>query len=375
MNGGIRAGNLFGIPFYINTSWFFVLALVTWSYGSGLAYEFDTLTGLAPWILGLVAALLLFASVLAHELGHSFAAIRQGIKVRSITLFLFGGLAALEKESDSPGNAFWVAIAGPVVSLILFAALTTINTVLPTSGPIEAILSLLAYLNLVLALFNLIPGLPLDGGNVLKALVWKITGNPYKGVGFASRVGQFFGWTAIVIGVLSVLGVTQFGSVWTILIGFFLLQNANRSAQFAEVQEQLDGLTAADAITADSPIVQQSTTLRQFADDAVLTADKRWRKYLVVNESEQLIGTIAVSALQDVPREDWETVTVSDRLQPIESVEEVGSDKPLLDVLKLFEEKRVSELVVLGEDRSLLGLLEKSSIVRLLQKRSEVTPA
>ncbi|NEQ34497.1 MAG: site-2 protease family protein, partial [Leptolyngbya sp. SIO4C5] len=228
MNGGIRAGNLFGIPFYINTSWFFVLALVTWSYGSGLAYEFDTLTGLAPWILGLVAALLLFASVLAHELGHSFAAIRQGIKVRSITLFLFGGLAALEKESDSPGNAFWVAIAGPVVSLILFAALTTINTVLPTSGPIEAILSLLAYLNLVLALFNLIPGLPLDGGNVLKALVWKITGNPYKGVGFASRVGQFFGWTAIVIGVLSVLGVTQFGSVWTILIGFFLLQNANR---------------------------------------------------------------------------------------------------------------------------------------------------
>ncbi|NEQ34327.1 MAG: CBS domain-containing protein, partial [Leptolyngbya sp. SIO4C5] len=189
------------------------------------------------------------------------------------------------------------------------------------------------------------------------------------------RVGQFFGWTAIVIGVLSVLGVTQFGSVWTILIGFFLLQNANRSAQFAEVQEQLDGLTAADAITADSPIVQQSTTLRQFADDAVLTADKRWRKYLVVNESEQLIGTIAVSALQDVPREDWETVTVSDRLQPIESVEEVGSDKPLLDVLKLFEEKRVSELVVLGEDRSLLGLLEKSSIVRLLQKRSEVTPA
>ncbi|WP_346293821.1 site-2 protease family protein [Sphaerothrix gracilis] len=375
MNGGIRAGNLFGIPFYINTSWFFVLALVTWSYGSGLAYEFDTLTGLAPWILGLVAALLLFASVLAHELGHSFAAIRQGIKVRSITLFLFGGLAALEKESDSPGNAFWVAIAGPVVSLILFVALTTINTVLPTSGPIEAILSLLAYLNLVLALFNLIPGLPLDGGNVLKALVWKITGNPYKGVGFASRVGQFFGWTAIVIGVLSVLGVTQFGSVWTILIGFFLLQNANRSAQFAEVQEQLDGLTAADAITADSPIVQQSTTLRQFADDAVLTADKRWRKYLVVNESEQLIGTIAVSALQDVPREDWETVTVSDRLQPIESVEEVGSDKPLLDVLKLFEEKRVSELVVLGEDRSLLGLLEKSSIVRLLQKRSEVTPA
>ncbi|NJL84706.1 MAG: site-2 protease family protein [Leptolyngbyaceae cyanobacterium SM1_1_3] len=367
MNGSIRAGNLFGIPFYINTSWFFVLALVTWSYGSGLAYEFDTLTGLAPWILGFFAALLLFASVLAHELGHSFAAIRQGIKVRSITLFLFGGLAALEKESDSPGNAFWVAIAGPAVSIVLFGVLTLINTVLPTSGPVEAILSLLAYLNLVLALFNLIPGLPLDGGNVLKALVWKITGNPYKGVGFASRVGQLFGWIAIVIGVLSVLGVSQFGSVWTILIGFFLLQNANRSAQFAEVQEQLDGLTAADAVSADSPIVQQSATLRQFADEAVLTADKRWRRFLVVNEAERLVGTIGVSVLQDVAREDWETLTVGDRLQPVESVEEIASDRPLLEVLKLFEEKQVSELVVLDKDRSLLGLLEKSSIVQLLQ--------
>ncbi|NJN02035.1 MAG: site-2 protease family protein [Leptolyngbyaceae cyanobacterium SL_1_1] len=375
MNGSIRAGNLFGIPFYINTSWFFVLALVTWSYGSGLAYEFDTLTGLAPWILGFFAALLLFASVLAHELGHSFAAIRQGIKVRSITLFLFGGLAALEKESDSPGNAFWVAIAGPAVSIVLFGVLTLINTVLPTSGPVEAILSLLAYLNLVLALFNLIPGLPLDGGNVLKALVWKITGNPYKGVGFASRVGQLFGWIAIVIGVLSVLGVSQFGSVWTILIGFFLLQNANRSAQFAEVQEQLDGLTAADAVSADSPIVQQSATLRQFADEAVLTADKRWRRFLVVNEAERLVGTIGVSVLQDVAREDWETLTVGDRLQPVESVEEIASDRPLLEVLKLFEEKQVSELVVLDKDRSLLGLLEKSSIVQLLQKPSAVTPA
>ncbi|MFE4105732.1 site-2 protease family protein [Almyronema epifaneia] len=375
MNGSIRAGNLFGIPFYINTSWFFVLALVTWSYGSGLAYEFDSLTGLAPWVLGLGAALLLFASVLAHELGHSFAAIRQGIKVRSITLFLFGGLAALEKESDSPGNAFWVAIAGPVVSLVLFALLTVINTVLPISGPIAAILSLLAYLNLVLALFNLIPGLPLDGGNVLKALVWKITGNPYKGVGFASRVGQFFGWVAIAIGVLAVLGVSQFGSVWTILIGFFLLQNANRSAQFADVQEQLDGLTAADAVTADSPIVSQSATLRQFADAAVLTTDKRWRKFLVVNEADQLVGTLSVSVLQDVAREDWETVTVGDRLQSVERDAEVSADQPLLEVLKVFEEKRVSELVVLSADRSLLGLLEKAAIVRLLQKRSEVTPA
>ncbi|MEM1309748.1 MAG: site-2 protease family protein, partial [Cyanobacteria bacterium P01_H01_bin.153] len=200
MNGNLRVGNLFGIPFYVNVSWFLVLGLVTWSYGSGLAEAFPSLPGSIPWLLGLFAALLLFSSVLAHELGHSFAALRQGISVNSITLFLFGGLAALERESDTPGGAFKVAIAGPVVSLILFAVLSTVGQVLALNGPLGAIVSLLAYINLALGIFNLLPGLPLDGGNVLKSIVWRITGNPYKGVVFASRAGQVLGWLAIAIG-------------------------------------------------------------------------------------------------------------------------------------------------------------------------------
>jgi Zn-dependent protease len=190
MNGNIRVGSLFGIPFYLNVSWFLVLALVTWSYGSGLASAFPSLPGTTPWLLGLFSALLLFSSVLAHELGHSFAALRQGIGVNSITLFLFGGLAALEKESDNPGGAFKVAIAGPVVSLLLFVALSTCGQVLALSGPIGAIVSLLAYINLALGVFNLLPGLPLDGGNVVKAIVWRITGDPNKGLAFASRAGS-----------------------------------------------------------------------------------------------------------------------------------------------------------------------------------------
>ena len=370
MNNSIRVGNLFGIPFYVNVSWFFVLALVTWNYGSGLAYGFQSLTGITPWLLGLGAALLLFASVLAHELGHGFVAMSQGISVRSITLFLFGGLAALERESDSPSGAFWVAIAGPAVSLVLFGLFTAADVILPLSGPIAAIVSLLAYINLILAVFNLIPGLPLDGGNVLKALVWKVTGNAYKGIEFASRVGQFFGWAAIVVGVLSVLGLSEFGSIWTVLIGFFLLQNANRSAQFAEVQSQLEGLTAADAVVPDSPIVTQTATLREFADQVVLLSSKGWRKFLVTDDAGQLVGLLQLDVLKEIPSREWADIFVGDRMETLGNLETVKADQPLMEVVKLLEEKQLPSLVVTEASGLLLGLLEQGSIRDLLQQRA-----
>ncbi len=202
INSTIRMGKLFGIPFYINPSWFLILGLVTWTYGSGLATAFPYLGNGLALLLGLITALMLFASVVAHELGHSFVAIRQGIDVKSITLFIFGGLASLEKESETPSEAFWVAIAGPLVSLMLWGIFETISMTTATSEVFSVILGAIASVNLVLCLFNLIPGLPLDGGNILKAIVWKITGNPNKGVVFFSRVGQVFGWIAIASGLL-----------------------------------------------------------------------------------------------------------------------------------------------------------------------------
>jgi len=373
MNGNLRVGNLFGIPFYVNVSWFLVLALITWDYGSGLADAFPNLSGAAPWLLGLVAALLLFSSVLAHELGHSFVALQQGINVNSITLFLFGGLAALERESDKPGDAFKVAIAGPVVSLTLFVLLFTAGQVLALSGPTGAIVSLLAYINLALGVFNLLPGLPLDGGNVLKSIVWRITGNPYTGLTFASRAGQVIGWLGIGFGAASILGLSSFGNVWTLLIGWFLLSNANRSAQSATVQEKLSGLTAEDALVSDSPIVAAQTTLRTFADDVVLNTEGNWRKFLVVDADEQLVGTIHVDALKETPRDRWEEMTVSDIMGAPESLTTVDSDKPLLDVVQLLEEKKLSVLAVIRDNGKLLGLLEKQSIVDLLQRQRQNT--
>lgn len=370
MNGNLRVGNLFGIPFYINLSWFLVLGLVTWDYGNELGFSFPELGSLA-WILGLAAALMLFASVLAHELGHSFVAIRQGIAVNSITLFIFGGLASLEEESKTPGDAFWVAIAGPLVSLVLFGVLTLVSLFGGITGAPAAIVNLVASINLALALFNLLPGLPLDGGNALKAIVWKITGKPYKGLAFASKAGQFLGWIGIGLGALSVLGISNVGSFWTLIVGWFLLQNAGRSAQAASVQEQLSGLTAVDAMTPNSPVVSAELSLREFANGYVIGNPMNWKKYLVTDGDGKLIGEIIVDAMNKIPTNDWWNVQVKALVQPVEQFVTVAADLPLLEVVTLLEEKGLPTLAVLKDNNVLMGLLEKDSIIKLLQKRSE----
>ncbi|BAZ00249.1 peptidase M50 [Tolypothrix tenuis PCC 7101] len=374
MNGTIRVGNLFGIPFYIHPSWFLVLGLVTWTYSSGLMGQFPQLSGGLALILGLMTALLLFASVVAHELGHSFVAIRQGIDVKSITLFIFGGLASLEKESKTPGEAFWVAIAGPLVSLLICGLTTGIGYATAATGPLAAILGVLAAVNLALALFNLIPGLPLDGGNILKALVWKITGNAYKGVTFASRVGQIFGWVAIASGLLPILFFGSFANIWNLLIGFFLLQNAGNAAQFARVQEKLTGLTAADVVTPNSPIVSANLTLREFADERILSGEQ-WHRFLVTDDEGQLVGAIAAHDLRTIPTTEWSATQVKQVMRPIAESTTVQSDKPLVEVVQLLEQQQISALPVIRENGVLVGILEKAAIIQLLQRRSQFNPA
>ncbi|MGF1479595.1 MAG: site-2 protease family protein [Cyanophyceae cyanobacterium] len=366
MNGNIRVGSLFGIPFYINPSWFLVLGLVTLTYGGQLAL-FPQLNGAAPWILGFAAAILLFASVLAHELGHSFVAMAQGIEVKSITLFLFGGLASLEKESETPAQSFWVAIAGPAVSILLFGVFTALNLLLPLPAPFSAVVTLLASLNLILALFNLLPGLPLDGGNILKAAVWQITGNSNQGIVFASRVGQLFGGLAVLVGILAVLDLSPVGSIWTLLIGWFLLQNAGRSAQSATVQETLSHYKAEDAVLPDSPIIPADLTLREFVNEYVI-GKPQWSKFLVIDAERKLQGAIASAALKSVPTSEWNDIHVRDLVKPVETVNTVNSEQSLLDVIKTLEGQEEKQLVVVREDGVVVGLLEKASVIKLLQK-------
>ena len=369
MNGNLRVGSLFGIPFFINVSWFLVLAFVTLNFGGGLAAQFPQL-GAAAWSLGLVSGLLLFASVLLHELGHSLVAKQQGIGVNSITLFLFGGLASLEDEAKTPAGAFWIAIAGPLVSLALFVLLRGFAASGLIAGPMVAIVGLLAYINLSLAVFNMIPGLPLDGGNVLKAIVWKLSGNRYKGIRWASRMGQVIGWAAIAFGALSVLGLSNIGSFWTLIIGWFLLRNANQSAKSATIQETLSGLTAADAVLENSPIVNIDSTLRELAD-VLLVSDRpvQWQRFLVQDEQSQFVGSIAFEALKTIPSSQWSDYQVRDLVQPMTSEVQVQADQPLLDVMGQLEKQGISSLAVTRANGTLVGLLEKAQIINLLQQR------
>ncbi len=369
MNGNIRLGTLFGIPFFVNPSWFLVLGLVTLSYGDGLAAEFPGLPPGVPLGLGLVTGLLVFASVLAHELGHSFVAMSQGINVRSISLFLFGGVASLEKESATPADTFWVAIAGPAVSFLLFGLMTLGNSLISLPAPLAAIVAVLATVNLTLGIFNLIPGLPLDGGNILKAIVWKVTGNSYQGVKFASWVGQAFGYVAIASGLVPLVLFGSFDNLWNALIGWFLLQNAQQSAQFARVQAQLAGLVAADAVTAPSPIISAQSSLRELVDFRTLE-HTNIQQFLVTDPSGYLLGIININALSRVDQDLWTTTLVSELMQPIEQTTMIESSQTLMQAIEQLEKYQLPALNVIGENGSLLGLLEKTAIINLLQQRS-----
>ena len=373
MNGSIRVGRLFGIPFYINASWFIVLGLMTLTYGSNLAAEFPLLGGGGAWLLGLVTALLLFASVLAHELGHSFVAIKQGIDVKSITLFLFGGLASLDKEAKTPAGAFWIAIAGPAVSIILFFLLSLIGSGLSLSGPLAAIVNLLAYINLALAIFNLIPGLPLDGGNILKALVWKITGNQYKGVIWASRVGQGIGGLGILLGFLPLFISGSFPNFWIILIGWFLLRNARVLAFDASVRNKLSEFTAEDALIQDSLIVSEQLSLRELANEYVI-GKVNTRRFFITNDQDQLIGQVMVDDMRTIPTSQWPFVSIKELMQPVELSQTIEAERSLLDVITLFEKEQLNELAVM-RNGMLVGLIEKASIRNFLQRYAQTKPA
>ncbi len=361
MNGNFRLGSLFGIPFYINASWFLVLLLVTWSYGNGLASQFPDLTGVVPWALGLGSAVLLFASVLAHELGHSLVAMRQGIEVKSITLFLFGGLASLEEESKTPFEAFAVAIAGPAVSIGLWSLLHFAGLALPISGPTAAIVGLLATINLYLALFNMIPGLPLDGGNVLKAAVWKFTNNRYRGIRVAARAGQAVAYVAMISGVITI-------SLWTLLIGWFLLQNASRALQSSRIQEALSQYTVADVIAEGHLVIGRQDSLRQLANQAIPFQGKV-KAFLVTDEQGQMVGLVELELLKTVPTAQWPQVSVQEILQPtVELPQVVQASQSLLDVVTLFDQEKMQALAVIKEGGALVGLLEKAAVRRHLER-------
>ncbi|HEY9795614.1 MAG TPA: site-2 protease family protein [Leptolyngbyaceae cyanobacterium] len=360
MQGSWRIGSLFGIPLFLDPSWFFILAFVTIINALDLYPTFGSvLAGSA----GLGMALLLFASVVLHELGHSLTARSQGIKVNSITLFIFGGVASIDQESKTPGEAFQVAIAGPAVSLTLFGLFYLLSQVLPSSSVGQVLTLDLARINLVLALFNLIPGLPLDGGQVLKAAVWKLTGNRFQGVRWAATSGKTLGGSAIALGLVLVLLTGQWGAIWLTLIGGFIFRNASAYDRLTTLQEALLQLVASDAMTHDFRVVDANQTLRSFADEYILADIQTPMPYYAAAHGRYR-GLVAIEDLHFVERSRWESQTLESIVRPLSEIATVEEKTPLVEVIKSLEASQLNRLTVLSPAGTVAGVVDRGDIVR-----------
>ncbi|MBT9313426.1 site-2 protease family protein [Leptothoe kymatousa] len=365
MQSGWRVGAIFGIPLFIDTSWFFIVLLMTFAYGSDLLG--DGFPFLLSAVVGLVMALLLFGSVLLHELGHSLVAQRQGIQVNSITLFLFGGIASIDKESKTPGQAFQVAIAGPLVSFFLFLLLSVIAQVLPAQPIAALMLGRIADINLVLTLFNLIPGLPLDGGQVLKAAVWKLTGSRAQGVRWAARVGQLLGWTAITIGIYTYLSTQQFQFLWLSLLGWFAIRNAGAYNRVSDLQDAIGSLKAKDASVREFKVIDATMTLRAFADNQILDEEKSIVYFAASNGRYR--GMVSPKDLRQIERSQWEELTLENIAHPLLDLPHVREETPLSKVITDLEENSLQSITVLSPADAVAGTIDRGDVVRALAKR------
>jgi Zn-dependent protease/predicted transcriptional regulator len=368
MRSGWQVGRIFGIPLLLDPSWFWILALFTFQFGT--LWQREGWGGLLPWIAGFAMALLLFASVLLHELGHSLVARSQGINVTSIRLFLFGGIASIEQESKTPGQAFQVAIAGPAVSFGIFIVLSLVRLALPLPEPAEAIIGNLAGINFVLALFNMIPGLPLDGGQVLKAAVWKATGSRAKGVRWAARMGQTLAWTAVIVGIVAYFSTLQFSYLWLAFLGWFGVQNASAYSRVTDLQEALTQLTAAQAMTREFRVVEADMTLREFADKYLINEVKPTVYYAASDGRYR--GLVAPERMQTIERSLWETETVQELADPLTEIPSVSENSPLTQVINRLETDALRRITVLSPAGAVAGVIDRGDIVRALAEKLKI---
>lgn len=370
MQSGWRVGSLFGIPFFIDPSWVGVLFLIAIPTGLQWQQGFPQWGAALAYGMGVVMALLLFSSVVLHELGHSLVAKSQGIKVNSITLFLFGGIASIEQESKTPGKAFQVAIAGPAVSLGLAALLGAIALVISNpSNAVHVLASNLAWTNLILALFNLIPGLPLDGGQVLKAAVWKATGSRFKGIHWAARSGKALGLLAILWGTFSLV-TGNFGGLWIAFLGWFGVRNATSYDRMTDLQETLLQIKAGDAMTHDFRVVDAEMTLRQFADTYLLDTARPTGYFATSNGRYR--GLVNVAAIHGIERSEWETQSLSRLIQPLTEIPTVEEAAPLVNVIQLMESQQLKRLTVLSPAGAVAGVIDRGDVVRALTQKMKL---
>lgn len=362
----LKIGSLLGIPLFIDPLWFIFLGLVTLNF----AVSYQDWGGVTATIAGLVMALLLFTSVILHELGHSVIAQSQGIKVNSITLFFFGGIANIESESTTPGRAFQVAIAGPIISVGLFLLLSLISSGLNSTSLGCIMLVNLARINLFLALFNLIPGLPLDGGQVLKAAIWKLTGDRFQAVHIAAKTGEILGYCAIGGGfILDFFTQELISGLWIVLLGWFTIRNAKNYDRVTTIQETLLNLVISVAMTRNFRVVEGKQTLRQFADLYLLSIPQTPAEIYFAATDGRYLGMVSVDDLRTIERSQWEIQTVQTIVHPLNSIPTVAESTPLAQVIDKLETTQLSFMTVLSPADTVAGVVDRGDITRAIAQK------
>jgi Zn-dependent protease len=358
-----------GIPIRIHPSWFFVLALISWSLASGyFPAEYSGWATLTYWLAGVATTLLLFGSIVVHELGHAWVARHYGLPIRSITLFAFGGVAQIGGEPASPGVEFRIAIAGPVTSLALAVGFAVVWLVARPVDVVAAPALWLARINTVVALFNLIPGFPLDGGRVLRAIVWRWTGRFRDASRIASHAGQLVALGFIGLGILLAVRGNLLNGLWLAFVGWFLQSAAAASAAESDLRERLRQVTVSRAMTREYRRVPRDVTLERLVQDEVLGAGRRC---FVIEDDGRLQGLLTLHDVKGVPRERWRDVRAEHAMTPAEKVKTVGPEDSVLVALERMDATDVAQLPVV-EDETVVGLIGREHILRYVSARVEL---
>lgn len=374
IRNSVRLFTIGGIEVGVHVSWLIIFGLVTWSLATGffpLVYEEttggETLPTTTAWILAVVAALLLFASVLVHELAHSFVARARGLPARSITLFLFGGVSNLSAESKSPGTEFLIAIVGPLTSLGL-AAVAFVVSVVAGEPLVSLVFSYLALVNALVAGFNLLPGFPLDGGRVLRSIAWKLTDSLRRGTEIAAAAGQVVGFGLIAWG-LAILFLPPagdfFNGLWIGAIGWFLQNAASASLQQTIIETRLRDVRVRDVVRPDPTAVTPETTVAGLIEDHIL---RRNRRAMPVARDGRLVGIVTIGDISEVKPDARSTTPVADVMGGREGLRTVTPDDSVSRALELLGEGDHEQLPVVDDGR-LVGVLTRADLIRQIQLR------
>ncbi len=364
---GFRLGRIFGIPIYLHSSWFIIFALITLSLRTQFISQHPSWSPAQHWALGIITSLLFFASVVIHELGHSVVALRYRIPVISITLFVFGGLARIGREPSSAKQEFNIAVAGPVTSFLLAGAFYLLGRYSFGIEMLAATSQWLSQINFVLAIFNLAPGFPLDGGRILRALAWGITGDFSRATSIASRGGQILAYLMIFLGIWQALNGNWVGGLWLAFIGWFLLTAAQESYAQVAIRNTLTGLRASDIMSHDVPTVPRDMSLEDYVHEVLRTG----QRCHVVTGGGLPVGLVTLHSVREHPREEWANTSVQAAMRPVDKIHWASPTEPVLAVLQRMQGEDVNQMPVL-DNGQIVGMVARDAILRVLQTRLQV---